>query len=323
MNIPAAAYSSSARLAEGASRELSARRELGVGPLVGAIAVALLVGYWRTARDLVEIWTHDPNYSHGFFVPLFSLYLVWSAKRADRSMATDAVARPERSPSEGASSDYWRGLGKVAIGLGVHVVASFLGYGFLDVLAFVCILRGATLLIGGETAHRRYASATLFLIFMARLPIQWYQTVARYLQNLVSVASAFSFEACGIPVCREGCHLHFPGYSLTVGEACSGMRQLTTAVALAFVLGHFFAPRGWRRATLLIASVPLAVVANCLRVVAAGFALRWCGPDTAEGVLHTLEGLATMTLVSLMLLALARLLAARGSHGSAATDIES
>src|SRR5262245_38600056 len=46
--------------------------------LVGAgLGVSLLWAYWTFLRDMEDYWRHDPRYSHGYFVPLFALVLLW------------------------------------------------------------------------------------------------------------------------------------------------------------------------------------------------------------------------------------------------------
>ena len=132
-------------------------------PLVLVAGLLLAACYARTLAELVRVWWTDSNYSHGFLVPPFALYLAWSASRS---------ARDASAPADVGLGETLRGAAKVLLGLVLHVGASLASHGFLDVLALVCTLRGATLLLGGEAMHRRYATATLFLVFIVGFTVR-------------------------------------------------------------------------------------------------------------------------------------------------------
>lgn len=261
--------------------------------LAPAALVALL--YWPTMVPLVRTWDTDPNYSHGFAVPALSLaFVIWAVKR-----------RGGAWPSQVGRGEAFRGLLEIALGLGLHCVAIFLGHLLLDVLSLICVLRGAVLALGGREANRTFGFAALFLIFMAPLPPGWYQPVARLLQELVSDWSSRFLAFGGVAVFREGYILHLPGCTVEVGEACSGMRQLTGILALAVAVGYFASQRSWYRWTLALASLPIAILANCLRVILNSVVLLVLGPRWAGGVLHDMEGLITAALASGLLFVLA------------------
>jgi exosortase len=262
--------------------------------LLGTLAVLIGGMYWPTVVELVAVWSTDPNYSHGFAVPLFALYLAWSAAKEGGPCQAGVPGR-----------EAVLGFLQVLLGLGLHLCAAFAGQLLLDVLALICLVRGSLLVLGGSAANQRFGLAALFLVFMARLPIKWHQALAGSLQELASQWSCFCFEACGIPVLREGYRLYIPGYTLEVGEACSGIRQLTTALALGAAVGYLLTRRNRYVWLVALAGIPVAVVANCVRVILSGFAVHWWGRDVAEGLLHTLEGVLTMALASLLLVGLA------------------
>ncbi len=196
-------------------------------------------------------------------------------------------------------------------------MASFLGLLLLDVVALVAILRGALLVLGGKSAVRAYGFACLFLIFMAPLPVAWYQPLAIRMQHLAVVISVATLGALGVPVFADGYVIRLPGHSLELVEACSGLRQLTAFLALAMAVGHLSGRAWWFNAVLAALSGVVALAANCLRVVVTVLVLLWAGPRWAEGTFHTLEGLVVVGLGLLMLVAVAwglRCLEDRLSH---------
>lgn len=262
------------------------------GVLVSAPLIAL---YVPTFVALDHIWRIDPNYSHGWLVVAASLFFAYRAwRRAGPPWQTEV--RP---------GELVLGEGLLALGLVLHFLASFLGMLLLDVVALILILRAGLLLLGGRQAVRNHGFACLFLIFMAPLPIVWYQPLANLMQRLVTSLSASVIGALGVPVFAEGYLLSVPGHSMEMAEACSGLRQLTAFLAVAVAVGHLTGRGFWFKAALAAFSGVVAVAANCVRVVATVLILVSAGPGWAEGVFHSVEGLMVVGLGLLMLVALA------------------
>jgi exosortase len=91
---------------------------------------------------------------------------------------------------------------------------------------------------------------------------------------------------------------------LEVAEACSGIRSLMSLVALAVIYGYFLEPKLLRRVLLALAAIPVAVIANSLRVVGTGLLVHWWDPEKAEGFFHTFSGWVIFVLSLGMLFAL-------------------
>ncbi len=259
--------------------------------LLGLVAVI----YGPLVPELVRVWDTDPNYSHGFFVPLVSLAFAW--------MAWKEVGGPLRQTVDNGT--VFAGLGEMTFGLLLHIGVWFARNLFLDVLSLMCVLRGMLLVFGGREINRAYGFSVLFLIFAAPLPIPWYQPFAIRMQQLVSHLSTAMLDVCGVPVFREGYLIHLPGYTMEVAEACSGLRQLVAILALGVAIGQL-SGRGRRfRWILGLSAIPIAILTNCLRVVLSGVILMWFGRQWAEGVFHTLEGLAIVAFSAGLLLLVA------------------
>ncbi len=264
------------------------------------LAAALLVGlYWRMFAALVAIWSIDPNYSHGFVVLggglVFAVLSALGVPGGTRFGLPDLVPRRQTLA----------GIAWMLVGFLVGVAGGVLGQWLLGVVSLIFVLCGAIRLVGGEEAKRRFGFAAMFLIFMAPLPMAWYQPAAVTLQAIASSLSAGVLEAFGATVFREGYQIHLPGYTLEVGQACSGLRALTAVLALAVAVGHFSGRTGWYAWVLAVAAVPIAVAANCLRVVLTAILMMALGPRWAEGVFHTAEGLVVLALAAVLLLAAA------------------
>lgn len=257
-----------------------------------ALTVAI---FWDSLVQLERVWNVDPSYSHGYLVPLASLgfaALAWQRGRPDLS-----DARTTKGMITGAT--------EVLLGLTLHAVAFLLSLLLLDVIALICIVRGLLLLVGGPSLNAKFGFAAIFLIFMAPLPAIWQQYLALWMQHFVSAISTASLEILGIAAYRQGYIIQLTDYTMEVGDACSGLRQLTAIVALSVAVGEIYRCRSWSRWLIALLALPVAVGANCFRVTMTGVIMVLFGPEWAEGVFHTLEGLFVTALAAAALMVIA------------------
>jgi len=137
-----------------------------------------------------------------------------------------------------------------------------------------------------------------------------FAAAALTMQHFVSIVSTACLDLLGIAAYRQGYFIHLAGYSMEVGEACSGLRGIMLMLAVSVALGELFQSRLAGRAMLLLLALPMAIAANCLRVTLSGVIMVFFGRRWAEGVFHTLEGLAT-TLIAAGALFVVALVVAR------------
>src|SRR5689334_10135454 len=131
------------------SPSLSLSRRLLVAP--AALGVALLWAFWPTLVELARRWSADPQYSHGYLVPVFAAVLLYTR----RKMCADIV--PGFYP--------W-GLALLALGLAVRFVGEYLYIDWLDAAALLPCLAGLIVLLGGKRGLLWAWPAILFLAFM-------------------------------------------------------------------------------------------------------------------------------------------------------------
>jgi exosortase len=122
------------------------------------------------------------------------------------------------------------------------------------------------------------------------------------LQLLASHLAATLLTASGVGVIRDGNVLDVAGHRTAVAEACNGVRYLLSLGFMGVVFGYLFDPKPWIRAALLLAAVPLAILANAARVAAAAYL-----PALDSGVPHILLGWVIFVLCLPMLAWLRRL----------------
>jgi exosortase len=229
---------------------------------------------------------------HGFFVPLVSLYFIWT-QRAELQLV-------EPKPSAwGYAILLWGGLQLVAATLGAELT---LARG-----AFVISLVGVVLTVLGWKMLKAMAFPLFLLLFMIPLPAIIYNQITFPLQLLASSVAETILSASGIPVLRDGNILELPSQRLSVVEACSGIRSLLSLTFLSLVYGAMFDSRQWMRWALLAGIVPIAIAANAGRVTITGFISEY-DPALTQGVYHSMEGWVLFSVAVTLLVVLHKVL---------------
>lgn len=253
-----------------------------------AILAGLAFAYYDTMVLLVTRWNSDPNYSHGFLVPIVSIYLA--------IQAVNEHAQRQRSLLPAANRGVLIGSTLAIVGLLIQVVTVLLPSLIVQSFSLLVVLAGLILLIGGRVWWSLLWPSLLFATFMVPLPSAIYSRIAFPLQLFVSHLSSVVLEIFGIPVHRDGNLIHLPGQVMHVAEACSGLRQLTAFIAICTCAALLMQRPRWYRTILLVSSIPIAVLINILRVTGTGLLLRFGDSTWTEGSLHTLEGLVMVGL---------------------------
>jgi exosortase len=144
---------------------------------------------------------------------------------------------------------------------------------------------------------------------MIPIPSILFNQITFPLQLLASKVAAQVLPWMGVPVFREGNVIQLPAMALEVAEACSGIRSLLSLATLAIIYGYLLERRTPLRVGLAVASIPIAVAANSLRIVGTGLLVQYWDPDKAEGFFHTFSGWLIFVVSLAMLFLLHRLAA--------------
>ena len=236
--------------------------------------ILLIAAYFTILVKLVNQWSTDDDVSHGFFVPIVAAYIAWTRR--------DALLRIQWKPA-------WWGLG-LLLWAAVQAYLGLLGAElFLQRTAFLMSLLGLLLVLGGTALVRELLFPLLLLPFMIPLPTVIYNQITFPLQLFASTVAEKSLEILNVPVIRDGNILELASQKLSVAEACSGIRSLLSLSFLSLVYAYFFDRKVWMRWVLLIATVPIAIIANSARVTITGL-FSEIDPSLAEGFFHEAEG---------------------------------
>ncbi|OHB29904.1 MAG: exosortase [Desulfuromonadaceae bacterium GWC2_58_13] len=258
-----------------------------------ALLPLLALTYWTVVPGMVSDWNDDPNYSHGFLVPLISGYFVWQK--------WPELKRLSVQPSH-------FGL-LVIVGSLLMLVFGFAGTEYFTMRSsLVFLLAGIVLYWYGWTVSGHLALPIGFLLFMVPLPYIVYDALAFPLKLLVAKYSVVALKLMGIAVMREGNIIMFPQTVLEVADACSGLRSLVSLLALAVAFAFLSQKSNVKRVIMVLAAVPIAIATNMFRVIATGFLAQYYGAAAAEGFFHEFAGMAVFALAMLLLFLLGAVL---------------
>ena len=253
----------------------------------GVILTGLLLWFYvPTLSRLVGQWKNDSDFSHGFFVPLFSAFVVWRQSHRLESI--------EPRPS-------WAGLPLLAFALCVLIVGQMGAELFLARFSLLLTTAGLIVLFLGWSQFRAMLFPWAFLLLMIPIPKIVFNQITFPLQLLASQVAAATLPLFGVPILREGNLIHLPSITLEVAEACSGIRSLMSLLTLAIIYGYLMERRLWVRWLLALSSIPVAVIANSVRIIGTGLLVQYWDADKAEGYFHESWGLIVFV-VSLLLL---------------------
>jgi exosortase len=239
------------------------------------IAGLLCVLYYRVALKLVYDWYTLPDYSHGFLVPFFAAFLIWDKRKV---LSTTPI-----KPT-------WSGLLLVIFAIGVLVLGVYGVELFTARMSFVFLLTGLIGTFFGWAMVRALRFPLLVLVLAIPFPAIVFNQITFPLQLLASRIASDVLPLLGVPTLHEGNVIELPIMKLEVAEACSGIRSLMSLFTLAVFYGYFLERTTKRRVILALASVPIAVTANVVRIVGTGLCVQYWDPDKALGFFHEFQG---------------------------------
>ena len=259
----------------------------------GTLLVLLILWLYSSILfHLAKQWSNDANFTHGFFVPAFSLFVLWQDRQR--------LARTPREPSS------W-GLLITAFALCVLVVGVLGAELLLSRISLLLLIAGLLILFRGWSLFRAVLFPWAFLFLMIPLPAIVFSQITFPLQILASKLAALLLPLLGVPVLREGTIINLPAMPLEIAEACSGIRSLLSLATLAIIYGYLAESRIWVRVALALAAIPIAVAANSLRIVGTGLLVQYWDPEKAQGFFHIFSGWLVFLVSLAMLFLLHRL----------------
>lgn len=253
--------------------------------LVGLLAVAAL-GFHQPIREMVELWSTKSDYSHGFFVLPFALYLLWTR----RAMLPRNVEWPE-----------WQGVAWIAAGAALSFAGSTTNYAkeLAQGVGLILVLAGIVRMMFGPFGLRWAWPGLAFLIFMVKMPDSFEVKFALKLRQFAAEASNVVLQTLGFPSYVGGRH----GTVITVNDlplgvewACSGLSMVLTFAAVAAGFALLVQRPLLDRVLILLSAVPIAIFANVVRITATALVYIAGWKQVGDAIIHDLAGWLMMPL---------------------------
>ena len=267
-----------------------------------SLSAVILWSYWTTLAEMASRWSSDPQYSHGYLVPVFAIYLLWMRRRK---------LRKEWRPS------IW-GVAILGGATALRLAGTRYHLSYFDSISLLPALAGVLVLAGGRAAFSWTWPAIAFLAFMVPLPHTVSLALSGPMQSLATTASTFLLQALGRPALAEGNVILLNDIELGIVEACSGLRMLVVFFALSTAVAIVSSKPLWEKILLALSAVPIALLTNVLRIVATGLVFEAVGNGEAARAFHDYAGLAMpvvgFAFLGLEMMVLAKLLAPQDSN---------
>lgn len=239
-----------------------------------ALGLTFLGAYSQALIQVSDDWARYPQYSHGYLVPFFAIFLLWIRK----PLWEQASWHPNiiGAPVLAAGLALWN-----------YGILTFRDY-YVN-LSLIITLAGVVLFVGGRSIFRWAWPAIGFLIFMLPLPFRVEDAFSQQLRNVATQSTTYLLQTLGYPAVAEGNIILLDDIRLGVEAACSGIGMLMTFFALATAMA-FLVDKPWQRVVLILSAVPIAVIVNVLRITATGIAHYEVGKELANLIMHDLAG---------------------------------
>ncbi len=251
--------------------------------LVAAGLLGLLV---PTYLDVYRVFWTTRDGSYGAVMFLLIAWLVWRERRA-LGFADPSLPAPASKVLASHRAAAWVVF---TTGLLGYVLGRSQSFYQLEVAAEIPILLGLLWLVHGGAALRRLWFPIVLLVFVIPVPGSVADEMLLPLKELVSRAVDNVLHLAGYPIARNGVVLMIGPYSLLIADACSGLNSIIALSGVGLVYVHLAKhSRAWMKLTLIASIVPIALIANVLRVLGLVLVTYYAGDSFGIGF-HDLAG---------------------------------
>jgi len=216
-----------------------------------------------------------PDFSHGFLIPIVSLYFVYE-RRKELSILSPSTA--------------WTGFGLIVFGILLLLLGNLATEYFTMRFSILVVLGGIIVFLLGNEFFKALIFPIIFLIFMIPIPSILMDRITFPMQLFASKVAGSFLYVIGIPALREGNVILLANTSLEVAEACSGIRSLISLLALSVVFAYLSQKTTLKRVLLVFSTFPIAIIANAARVTGTGILAHHYGDKVARGFFHGFSG---------------------------------
>ncbi len=229
-------------------------------------AIGLLAMYLPTYLSLVRVFWSKRDGAYGAVIFVLVCWLFW------RQRAAFAGAQAPRRR--------WPGFLLLVPGLMMYTVGASQSFHQLEVASQIPVLLGLGLLFLPLQNVRRLAFPLALLAFVIPVPGSIADEWLLPLKELVSCLVDNLLHFAGYPIARNGVVLLIGPYSLLIADACSGLNSMIALSGIGLLYLHLTQPgKSWKTAVLIAGIVPIALLANVLRVLSLVLITYYGGDD--------------------------------------------
>ena len=256
---------------------------------LGVLAAGFLLLLVPTVMDLArQVWTSDEQ-GHGPIIGAVSLWLMWRRRQ-------DVIGAPYRPANTAGIVLFVVALLLYALGRSQQIIQG-------EVVGIILAATALLLLLRGVQGLRAVAFPLFFLVFMVPLPGVLVQAMTIPLKTAVSYVAEALMHHAGYPIGRTGVILTVGPYQLLVADACAGLNSMFTLEALGLLYMNLMGYTSKLRNVLLaILVVPIAFVANVVRVLILILVTYHFGDEAGQGFVHTFAGMVLFGVGLVMML---------------------
>lgn len=266
--------------------------------LAGAIVFFLVLTFllFRPALTfLVGRWGME-DFNYGYFILPIVLYFLW--EKRNQLLTTPST------PS-------WSGIIPFVAGIALYWLGELGGEFTALFLALWLLVIGFCWLHLGWRKLKIVSFPLAFLLVMFPPPILFYANISLRLKLVSSWLGVRMIQLFGLSAYREGNIIDLGFTKLQVVDACSGLRYLFPLVALSLLLAFHYRAAFWKRAVVVVSSIPITIFTNALRIASVGVLYKFFGSKVAEGFFHDFSGwlifMVSLAILLLEMWALSRL----------------
>ncbi len=263
--------------------------------VLGLLAVTAWT-YWPTMAELFKEWQRDEDYSAGQLVPLVALVFLW----VERKKLKQCSLRP----------CWWGGIVLLLLAAAGRLYGLLFMFESAERYSLVLAVAALVLLVAGWQVFRQLGWILLFLFLMVPFPGRVHNMISGPLQRLATNGSVFLLEVFVPRVSQRGNVVMLDADTpMAVAEACSGLRMLTAFIVVAAFIAYMVKRPRWHKATVVLSSIPIAVICNIIRIFLTGILMLLVGVEFGQKFFHDFAGLVMMPAAVLLIFSELSLLA--------------
>ena len=239
------------------------------------LVLSFAILYSHTIFEMAQNWMSDDNFSHGFLIPVISGFMIWKHrnKLIDRKI----------------TSASW-GIVIVLFAMVMHIIGGMSAEVFTMRTSMIVCICGTVIFLFGLQFFKDIMIPIMYLIFMIPIPKIIWNQISFPLQMAAAKATSSIIDLVGIANFREGNIIHLSNTSLQVVDACSGLRSLTTMLALTAAFSYLSNLKRINKCLLFSSAIPVAIFLNITRLTITAIFSQFLEPEITQGLLHDISG---------------------------------